>query len=154
MTEDFATEVANFSICGKTLEELLSQLEAQGQGADKSQEVAVQLAQELMRQGVVLTGSSGDKGEEAALAAQISRSLAEGQGVAMSGKRRKRLAEMVETAVEAMKTQTRSGAVVDHDGKTRAEGGAPSIKMGDEHSQKAARKTKTVRQKPRGGRGR
>lgn len=148
-----ATEVANFSICGKTLQELLSQLAEQGLNADKAQEAAVLLAQELMRQGVTFRGGSGGQNEEAALAAQISRSLMDGHGITASGPRRKRFTEMVESAVDVMKTQRRAGAAVDHDSLTPSQGGAPVVRMGDEVEQAAKKKT-VARRRPKGGRAR
>lgn len=144
MAENFATDVANYSICGKTLQELIAQFEEQGLDTDKAQEAAILLARELMRQGVVLAGDAGGKDGEAALVAQISRSMGE----------RRRMEETVQVAVQMVKTHTRAGAKVDHDALTPSEGGKPIIQMGDEKEQKPEKTMKAVRRKPPKGRGR
>lgn len=154
MTEFYATDVANYSICGKTLQELLSMLEGHEQDVDKVQAAAMEVAKELARKGVMLQGSSGDKCDEAALIADMSRSLSEGMGVPVNSRRRKRLFEMVESAVEVLRREVQKGAVVDHDGMTRAEGGEQSLQMGDDQRDKAMKKTRTTRRRAKGGRAR
>lgn len=149
MKKVFATEVASYSICGKTFQDLLSQLEEQEQSVGKADDLAVQVAQELVKQGVELSGGSGGKGE-AAVVAEIARSLSEGHGTGPYGRRRP-FVEVVESAVEVLKSQRQRGATVDHDAMTVSEGGKPVIQVGDQHSQAVERKTKMVRRRPKGG---